>query len=223
MELHTGRVHGFEALLRWHHPERGVIPPLEFVPLAEETGLILPIGTWVIAEACRYGRRWEDAFPAAGPLRISVNVSAKQLEREGLVDEVRAALEEAGLAPSRLILEITESMLMKNVDSSTALLQQLRALGVELHMDDFGTGYSSLGQLPHLPIQGIKIHHMFIHRMGGRRTDLEIVRFFRLVAAALARHLDVGKRLAQRLVNLEDLLAGLRIQPKAGHKGGIWC
>src|SRR5205085_718127 len=188
VELHTGRVHGFEALLRWHHPQRGVIPPLEFVPLAEETGLILPIGTWVIAEACRHGRRWEDAFPAAGPLRISVNVSAKQLEREGLVDEVRAALEEAGLAPSRLILEITESMLMKNVDSSTALLQQLRALGVELHMDDFGTGYSSLGQLPHLPIQGIKIHHMFIHRMGGRRTDLEIVRS----VVELARTLGLG-------------------------------
>jgi len=188
VELHTGRVHGFEALLRWHHPERGVIPPLEFVPLAEETGLILPIGTWVITEACRHGRRWEDAFPAAGPLRISVNVSAKQLEREGLVDDVQAALEEAGLAPSRLILEITESMLMKNVDSSTALLQQLRALGVELHMDDFGTGYSSLGQLPHLPIQGIKIHHMFIHRMGARRTDLEIVRS----VVELARTLSLG-------------------------------
>ena len=117
-----------------------------------------------------------------------MNVSAKQLEREGLVDEVRAALEEAGLAPSRLILEITESMLMKNVDSSTALLQQLRALGVELHMDDFGTGYSSLGQLPHLPIQGIKIHHVFVHRMGGRRTDLEIVRS----VVDLARTLRLG-------------------------------
>ncbi|HLB81728.1 MAG TPA: EAL domain-containing protein, partial [Gemmatimonadales bacterium] len=188
VELHTGRVHGFEALLRWHHPERGVIPPLEFVPLAEETGVILPIGNWVISEACRYGRRWQDAFPAAGPLRISVNVSPKQLEREGLVDEVRTALQEAGLAPSRLILEITESMLMKNVESSTALLRQLRTLGVELHMDDFGTGYSSLGQLPHLPIQGIKIHHMFVHRMGGRRTDLEIVRS----VVELARTLGLG-------------------------------
>jgi len=188
VELLTGRVHGFEALLRWHHPERGVIPPLEFVPLAEETGLILPIGAWVISEACRYGRRWQEAFPAAGPLRISVNVSAKQLEREGLVDEVRAALQDVGLAPSRLVLEITESMLMKNVDSSTLLLQQLRALGVELHMDDFGTGYSSLGQLPRLPIQGIKIHHMFVHRMGGRRTDLEIVRS----VVELARTLGLG-------------------------------
>ena len=188
VELHTGRVHGFEALLRWHHPERGVIPPLEFVPLAEETGLILPIGAWVIAEACRYGRRWQDAFPAAGPLRISVNVSAKQLERESLVDDVRAALQEAGLAPSRLVLEITESMLMKDVESSIALLQRLRALGVELHMDDFGTGYSSLGQLPRLPIQGIKIHHVFVHRMGGRRTDLEIVRS----VVDLARTLHLG-------------------------------
>ncbi len=189
VELHTGRVQGFEALLRWHHPERGVIPPLDFVPLAEETGLILPIGAWVISEACRYARRWQDAFPAAGPLRISVNVSAKQLERESLVDEVREALQEAGVAPSRLVLEITESMLMKNVESSTALLQQVRALGVELHMDDFGTGYSSLGQLPRLPIQGIKIHHMFVHRMGGRRTDLEIVRS--VVDLARTLRLDV--------------------------------
>jgi len=188
VELLTGRVHGFEALLRWHHPERGVIQPLEFVPLAEETGLILPIGAWVISEACRYARRLQDAFPAAGPLRISVNVSAKQLEREGLVDDVRAALQEVGLAPSRLILEITESMLMKNVESSIALLQRLRGLGVALHMDDFGTGYSSLGQLPRLPIQGIKIHHVFVHRMGGRRTDLEIVRS----VVDLARTLRLG-------------------------------
>src|SRR5205085_9238124 len=108
--------------------------------------------------------------------RISVNVSANQVERESLVDDVRAALEEAGLAPSRLVLEITESMLMKNVESSIALLQRLRALGVELHMDDFGTGYSSLGQLPRLPIHGIKLHHIFIHRMGARPTNLQILR-----------------------------------------------
>jgi diguanylate cyclase (GGDEF)-like protein/PAS domain S-box-containing protein len=185
VELLTGRVDGFEALLRWHHPARGVIPPLEFVPLAEETGLILPIGSWVIAESCRCARRWQEAFPAAGPLRISVNVSAKQLEREGLVDEVRTALQDVGLPPSQLVLEITESMLMKNVESSTELLQRLRTLGVELHMDDFGTGYSSLGQLPLLPIQGIKIHHMFVHRMGARRTDLEIVRSVVDLARAL--------------------------------------
>jgi predicted signal transduction protein with EAL and GGDEF domain len=189
VELHTGRVHGFEALLRWHHPTRGVIPPLEFVPLAEETGLILPIGRWVIAEACRCARQWQEAFPAAGPLQISVNVSAKQLECEDLVDEVRTVLQEVGLPPSQLVLEITESMLMKNVESSAALLQRLRTLGVELHMDDFGTGYSSLGQLPLLPIQGIKIHQLFVHRMGGRRTDLEIVRS--VVDLGRALHLGV--------------------------------
>lgn len=188
VELLTGRVRGFEALLRWHHPARGVIPPLEFVPLAEETGLILPIGSWVIAEACRCARRWQEAFPAAGPLQISVNVSAKQLERESIVDDVRTTLQEVGLPPSQLVLEITESMLMKDVEASTALLRRLRALGVELHMDDFGTGYSSLGQLPLLPIQGLKIHHMFVHRMGARRTDLEIVRS----VVDLARTLRLG-------------------------------
>ena len=176
VELQTGGVHGFEALLRWHRPKRGVILPPEFVPLAEQTGLIIPIGRWVLQEACRQARGWHDAFPAAGPVRISVNLSGKQLAHPGLADDVRAALQDAGLSPSRLILEIGENVLMESVESATDVLHQLRELKVELHIDDFGTGHSSLSSLPHFPIHGIKIDRAFVHRMGSRRTDLEIVR-----------------------------------------------
>ena len=176
VELQTGRVDGFEALLRWHRPKRGVILPPEFVPLAEQTGLIIPIGRWVLQEACRQARRWHDAFPAAGSVRISVNLSGKQLAHPGLVDDVRTTLQDAGLSPSRLILEIGENVLMESVESSTDVLHQLRALKVELHVDDFGTGHSSLSSLPRFPLHGIKIDRAFVHRMGSRRTDLEIVR-----------------------------------------------
>src|SRR5205823_9182190 len=112
-------------LLRWHRPKRGVILPPEFVPLADQTGLIVPIGRWVLQEACRYARRCQDAFPAAGPVRVSVNLSAKQLGYPGLVDDVRRALKDAGLAPTCLVLEIPERVLMESVESSTALLHHL--------------------------------------------------------------------------------------------------
>jgi len=188
VELQTGGVHGFEALLRWHRPKRGVILPPEFVPLAEQTGLIIPIGRWVLQEACRQARGWHDAFPAAGPVRISVNLSGKQLAHPGLADDVRAALQDAGLSPSRLILEIGENVLMESAESSTDVLHQLRELKVELHIDDFGTGHSSLSSLPRFPIHGIKIDRAFVHRMGSRRTDLEIVRSI----VELAGNLSLG-------------------------------
>src|SRR5437660_1338618 len=176
VELQTGRVRGFEALLRWHRPKRGVMLPPEFVPLAEQTGLIVPIGTWVLQEACRQARRWQDAFPAAGPVGISVNLSGRQLAHASLVDEVRTAFQEAGLPPACLVLEISESVLMDSAEPSTDVLHQLRALKVGLNIDAFGTGHSSLGSLPRFPLHGIKIDRAFVHRMGSRRTDLEIVR-----------------------------------------------
>src|SRR5438093_1618165 len=188
VELQTGRVYGFEALLRWHRPKRGVILPPEFVPLAEQTGLIIPIGRWALQDACRQARRWHDAFPAAGSVRISVNLSGKQLAHPGLVDDVRTTLQDAGLSPSRLILEIGENVLMESVESSTDVLHQLRALKVELHVDDFGTGHSSLSSLPRFPLHGIKIDRAFVHRMGSRRTDLEIVRSI----VELAGNLSLG-------------------------------
>jgi diguanylate cyclase (GGDEF)-like protein/PAS domain S-box-containing protein len=176
VELETGRVHAFEALLRWHHPKRRTLLPHEFLPLAEQTGLIIPIGAWVLREACRHARTWQSAAAGARPVRISVNLSAKQLAHPGIVEDVRAALEGAGLRPDGLSLEVTESVLMDDVEASLGLLHRLRDLSVELHMDDFGSGYSSLSALPRFPLQAIKVDRTFVHRMGMRRTDLEIVR-----------------------------------------------
>ncbi|OLD89112.1 MAG: hypothetical protein AUG85_02560 [Gemmatimonadetes bacterium 13_1_20CM_4_66_11] len=187
VEIETGRVYAFEALLRWHHGKRRVLLPHEFLPLAEQTGLIVSIGTWVLREACRYARTWQNAVPGAGPVRISVNVSAKQVADPRLVDDLRAALQDAGLTPAALSLEVTESVLMESLDSSIALLNRLREVGIQLHMDDFGSGYSSLSYLPRFPLQGIKVDRTFVHRMGARRTDVEIVRSI----VDLAEHLGL--------------------------------
>jgi len=174
-------------LLRWHHGKRRVLLPHEFLALAEQTGLIVSIGTWVLGEACRYARTWQNAVPGAGPVRICVNVSAKQLADPRLVDDLRAALQDAGLTPAALSLEVAESVLMESLDSSIALLNRLREVGIQLHMDDFGSGYSSLSYLPRFPLQGIKVDRTLVHRMGARRTDLEIVRSI----VDLAEHLGL--------------------------------
>jgi len=189
VELHTGRVHGFEALLRWHHAERGVTLPADFLPLAERTGLSLPIGVWVLQEACRTARRWQGRFPATAPVRISVNLSAGQLAQPSLVDQVRTALEDAELEPSCLALEIAESVLTENAESATALLNQLRVLGIELYMDHFGTGRSSLSSIPTFPLQGIKLDRTVVHRIGGRRLDLDVVRSIMDLARSLGLRL----------------------------------
>jgi diguanylate cyclase (GGDEF)-like protein/PAS domain S-box-containing protein len=188
VELETGAPRAFEALLRWHRPKHGVVAPLDFVALAEQTGLIFPIGNWVLQEGCRHARSWQDAFPAAAPVRISVNLSAKQLGHPDIAGEVRTAVQDAGIAPSCLILEIAERVLMENVESSTAVLHQLREVGVDVHMDDFGTGPSSLSSLSRFPLQGIKVDSSLVHRMGARRTDLEIVRSM----VDLAKSLGLG-------------------------------
>ena len=173
VELATGRVVGAEALARWAHPARGVVLPDAFVPLAEETGLIVPLGRWVLAEACRQGRAWQDRFPT--PPTVSVNLSPRQFQQPGLVEEVAAALRSTGLAPDRLQLEITEGAVMADADGAVATLRQLRGLGVRLAIDDFGTGYSSLGYLQRFPIDLLKVDRRFVAGLGRDAGDTAIV------------------------------------------------
>jgi diguanylate cyclase (GGDEF)-like protein/PAS domain S-box-containing protein len=186
--LADGRLRGFEALVRWHHPQRGLVSPAEFIPLAEETKLILPIGEWVLGEACRRLAEWQARFPCDQPLSVSVNLSARQFEQPGLIEQVGRALAETGLDARALKLEITESVLMESPDTAAALLQQLRELGAALHLDDFGTGYSSLSYLHRFPIDGLKIDRSFVSQMAGGGKSLELVRSI----IALARNLGLG-------------------------------
>ncbi|HEX2205494.1 MAG TPA: EAL domain-containing protein [Longimicrobium sp.] len=189
VSLRTGRVAGVEALLRWNHPERGWIPPHDFVPAAEETGLILPIGRRVVADACRQLREWQGTFGWAAELAVSVNLSVKQFSQADLVDQVRHALEESGVDPSLLRLEVTESVLVDNVDAAAATLARLKALGTRIYMDDFGTGYSSLASLHRLPIDALKVDRSFVGRIGG--GDPQGAQMVRTVAT-LARNLDLA-------------------------------
>lgn len=162
LSLEQDRLVGFEALLRWELPQRGLVPPAEFVPMAEESGLILRIGRWVLSEACRQARRWQEQYPADPPLTMHVNLSGKQLVDPNLAEQVEAVLQESGLEPSRLVLEITESVLVENIEFALTTIERLRALGVGLHIDDFGTGYSSLSYIQRLPVDAIKIDRSFI-------------------------------------------------------------
>jgi diguanylate cyclase (GGDEF)-like protein/PAS domain S-box-containing protein len=162
VELASRRIIGVEALVRWLHPERGLVPPGEFIPLAEATGLIVPIGRWVLHTACAQLGRWQQRFPSQPPLSINVNLSARQLLEPDLVQHVRGALASSGIEPSTLTLEMTESALVRETEATIASLTQLKALGIRLAIDDFGTGYSSLSYLQRFPIDTLKIDRSFI-------------------------------------------------------------
>jgi|tagenome__1003787_1003787.scaffolds.fasta_scaffold20981420_2 diguanylate cyclase (GGDEF)-like protein/PAS domain S-box-containing protein len=171
VELETGRLAGVEALVRWQHPERGLVPPLDFIPLAEQTGLIVPLGRFVLREACRQMRAWHDHYPTRPPMTVSVNLSARELDEPGLVDSVRSALADSGLDPAHLVLEITESLLLVDLPRTVRTLAELRALGLRLAVDDFGTGYSSLSYLENLPVDILKIDKSFVDRIGEAVPD----------------------------------------------------
>jgi len=155
--LKTGEVFAMEALVRWEHSERGLLLPSQFIPLAEETGLIIPLGQWVMRESCRQARRWHDQFPDSPPLEVCVNLSAKEFQHGDLIKDIARNLRETGLDPSTLTLEITESILMEDVPRTVAVLEEVKSLGVKLGVDDFGTGYSALSYLKRFPIDWLKI------------------------------------------------------------------
>jgi diguanylate cyclase (GGDEF)-like protein/PAS domain S-box-containing protein len=185
VELASGETTGFEALVRWNHPQKGLIYPAEFIPIAEETGMILPIGAWVLERACGQMQEWIERFPESAGLTISVNVSARQLTRSGWADSVVAALRRTGLAPGNLALELTETVLMETRGSSTGALEHLHRHGVRIHLDDFGTGYSSLGYLHELPIDALKIDRSFVARLGEPGESAEIIRTMMTLAGNL--------------------------------------
>ncbi|MDQ1633900.1 MAG: hypothetical protein QOJ32_709 [Frankiaceae bacterium] len=196
-DIATGKLVGAEALLRWRHPTRGFVPPDRFIRIAEQIGLIGQLGTWVLAEACRAGRRWHDAISAQaqaegvpeGLFHISVNISARQLHG-GLVDDVRNVLAETGLPAHALLLEVTETVLMERVDEAVALLRELKALGVRIAVDDFGTGYSSLSYLARFPVDVLKIDRSFVERLGKEDDANELVRMI----------IGLGRALSLRIV-----------------------
>jgi diguanylate cyclase (GGDEF)-like protein/PAS domain S-box-containing protein len=182
VHLRTGRIAGFEALARWEHPERGLIMPDDFIPVAEETGLILPIGLWVLEEACRTLRRWQDR-PGGEGLKIAVNLSARQFSQPDLVRRVKAILARTQISPATLELEITESVILQHSSQVLDTLGRIKSLGVQLHVDDFGTGYSSLSYLHRLPLDALKIDRSFVS--GADAGSLQIVRTIVAMAQAL--------------------------------------
>ena len=188
VKLRTGAITGVEALIRWLRPDRGLVPPSQFIPIAEDSGLILPIGRWVLREACRQAREWQDA----GLLfkRISVNVSAAEFRHKDFVEGVRTILAETGFEASRLELELTEGVLMNDAESTASVLKALKAMGLHLAVDDFGTGYSSLSYLQQFPIDVLKMDQSFVQRISSDPNDTTIVRAI----------IDMGRNLKHRVI-----------------------
>jgi diguanylate cyclase (GGDEF)-like protein len=179
----SGRLLGMEALVRWMHPERGLVSPMEFIPVSEETGMIVAIGRWVLREACRQNAEWQSA--GLRPVRVAVNLSARQFRSDNLLDEIDAALSEASLSASSLELEITESMVMENPERVIKLLDKIRSRGIHLSLDDFGTGHSSLAYLKRFPIDSVKIDRAFIKETPDNADDVAIARTIVAMAKSL--------------------------------------
>ncbi len=210
VSLTTGKITGFEALVRWHHPKRGFVSPGEFIPIAEETGLIIPLGTWVLQEACRQMHIWQNQFPNLLPLTISVNLSVKQFWQANLIEQIDNILAVTRLDSRSLKQEITESALMDDDESAKTILQQLRNRQIQLSIDDFGTGYSSLSYLHRFPVDTLKIDRSFIGRIGEAGENLEIVQAIVTLAQnlgmnAIAEGVETAQQLAQlRAMNCES-------------------
>ena len=199
VDLWAGRIVGCEALLRWPHQEMGFISPQQFIPLAEESGLIVPLGKWVLFEACKQAKEWNSAFPS--DLRISVNLSSHQFRQKDLIDLIAEGLESSGLRPSLLELEITESAIIQDTERAVQILEALREMDIRIAIDDFGTGYSSLSYLKKFPLNILKIDQSFIRDITVNRQDASIT----TAIIALARSLDL-EVIAEGVETLEHLL-----------------
>ncbi len=208
MDLKSQKLIGFEALVRWSHPEKGIIYPMEFIPLAEETGLIFPISEWIFRESCRQLRSWHDRYPPP-PLKLSINISGKQFSRPDLIETLSSIISEAGLEPETLALEITESMIMTNMETAAATMEKLRSMGMHIHIDDFGTGYCSLSYLHRFPVNALKIDKTFVSNLSNRGECGEIITS--IVSLAKSLNLDViaeGVELPHQLSNIMEMNCG---------------
>jgi EAL domain-containing protein (putative c-di-GMP-specific phosphodiesterase class I) len=215
VDVRSGAVIGVEALLRWRDPERGLIPPMQFIPLAEETGLIVPIGEWVLREACTQARRWLDA--GLGPLTVAVNLSPRQFRLKNLAESVAAIVADTKLPPDSLELEITESTVMHRTEEATTSLRALHQLGVQISLDDFGTGYSSLAYLHRFPVHTLKVDQSFVRDIKSDRDDAAIVS----TVITLAKQLKL-KALAEG-VETREQLAFLRTRGCDSYQGYLFC
>ncbi len=214
VSLESGEIVAMEALIRWEHPARGLVSPAQFVPVAEEIDLIAPIGRWVLKEACRQARRWHARFPGMPPLKVCVNLSAKQFQHCALLEDIGAALLETGLDPSALDLEITESVVMEDAPATIATLRDLKGLGVNLAIDDVGTGYSSLSYLKRFPVDFLKVDRSLIQGTGEGHKDEAM-----LSALVTLAH-SMGTRTIAEGVETKEQLARLR---EAGYDFGQGC
>jgi diguanylate cyclase (GGDEF)-like protein/PAS domain S-box-containing protein len=216
VSLATQEIIGFEALVRWQHSERGLISPMDFIPIAEETGLIIPIGQWVLTEACRQMSEWQRQTPAEPPLFISVNLSAKQFTQPDLLEQITRIVRETGLDPHSLKLEITESVVMENIEAVIGTLRRLKALGIELSIDDFGTGYSCLSYLHRLPIDTLKVDRSFVSQMSQNDENREIVRTIITLAQSL------GLKVVAEGIETKEQMAQLRALKCEGGQGFLF-
>jgi diguanylate cyclase (GGDEF)-like protein len=228
IDLNMKRLTGFEALVRWNHPKRGLIYPLEFIPLAEETGLIYPIGEWILHEACRELKLLQVRYPVQPPLTMSINISSKQFNQQDLVRKLSGFLTGTGVDPHTLALEITESMIMENVDAAIETMKQLRDMGIHLQIDDFGTGHSSLSYLHRFPVDALKIDRSFINKLSAEGANREIITS--IISLANSLHCDViaeGVEMEHQLSKIRELHCGfgqgfLFARPMAFHDIDAW-
>ena len=202
VSLTSGKITGFEALVRWQHPQRGLVSPAEFIPIAEETGLIIPMSQWILQTACQQTQKWQQQISTNSPLSISVNLSSKQFSQADLVEQIETVLQQTGLEASSLKLEITETVIIEYAESVANMLSQLKALNIQLELDDFGTGHSSLTYLHQFPVNGIKIDRSFVSHIGTDEGSSAIVKTIMMLSQnlhlnAIAEGIETPDQLAQ--------------------------